>query len=196
MRRLLCSLVLTILTCHALNAECGPLLYYETGNFSYDLVGTPDTRPGTWGRASAQYSEYTFTDIPSDEDGNLISQVRILKITGDVTAWWTTRGRGRAWPGYGYHTGVLGAITVVPRSDGSTRAYPSADDTLVYVQGVLGFQGDVRIPIEVEFDERVVNSVLPYGKLWFKAADYLNTTRFGTHVEITFSVTFCYVEME
>ncbi len=162
-----------------------PELYYETGNFSYDLVGIPDTRPSTWGRASVQYSELSFNNIPANK------QVRIVEITGDVTAWPIPRDEP-AQPSHGHYAGVLGAITTVPRSSGSLRAFPSADDTLVYVQGIMGPQGGVRIPIHEEFDERVVNAVLPHGKLWFKMSDYLNDTPFNTHAEITFKVTFCY----
>ena len=169
-----------------LSAECGTVRY-DTGNFAYNLVGVPDTRPGTWGRADAQYSELTFTAIP---DGKA---VRVLEITGDLTARWTTRGEGRAWPGFGYYTGVLGAVTTLPRSQGSATVNWGASDTLVYVQGDLGLSGVVRIPFKAEFDERVENAVLPFGKLWFKAAKYLDETDLDTHVEITYSVTYCYV---
>ncbi len=170
-------------------AECGPVRYV-VGNYSYDIVGVPDTRQDTWGREGAQYSEQPFTNIPKGK------VVRILKIIGDVTARWTTRGGRRAWPGPGYYTGVLGAISVVPRSVKSSHVVWGADDTLVYVQGDIGLSGVVRIPIEVEFDERVENAVLPDGKLWFKFAKYLDETKLDTHGEITFGITYCYEGVE
>jgi hypothetical protein len=158
------------------------------GNFSFDLTGAEDGRPGTWGRQAAQYNQLAFVDIPAGK------VVRITNIIGDLTARWTTRGGRRSWPGYGYYTGVLAAVTTLPRSQGSRHVDWGADDTLVYVQGDIGFQGVVRVPIEVEFGLDVENALAPAGVLWFKAAKFLDETRLDTHMEITYAVTFCYVD--
>lgn len=171
-----------------LSAQCGPIRHI-TGNFSYDIVGEPDNRPYVWGRAGSQIAEpVEFFNVPAG------MRVRILSVKGDMTARWTTRGNGRAWPGAGYYTGVLGALmTSADDYEVSEHATFSADNHLVYVQADIGLTGVVRVEIESTFHPENENAVLPHGKLWFKAAKYLDETGLDTHIELTFSrIEYCY----
>ena len=114
--------------------------------------------------------------------------VRILRVSGDVTARWTTRGGGRAEPGPGLYTGFLAAVATAYPSMGSTRADFAADDTLAYVQGDIGADGVARAAFAEEL-RGVENAVLGEDDvLWFVAAKYLDETPgLATHLEVTFS---------
>jgi hypothetical protein len=186
------------------------IIRHVTGNYSYDLVGTPDNRPCNagyddpasgpcfWGTHEAQVSTLYFDPPPTGK------RIRILDITGDLVAWWTTRGRGPAWPGNGYHTGILVSVMTLPESQGSIYAFPAADDHLGYVQAVIGNNGATQKDFKFKYDPRDANSVLQSTEpcmrgegafcqaLYFKAAKYLDTSGLDTHIETTWEVKFMY----
>ena len=160
--------------------ECSPVRHIS-GNFSYDLQGIPDDRPSTWGTAEAGYRILTFTNVPPGH------RVRILKITGDLTARWI---KNHDVTGF---TGVLAAIHR-PDSSGSAHADWAADKHFVYVQGDIGATGVVRVPFDQTFDRSDPDALLEDNpRLVFKFAKYLDETGYWTHAEITFSqIDFCY----
>jgi hypothetical protein len=55
-------------------------LHVITGNFSAELYGTVDTRPGTWGHAEYAVCNQSFTNVPAG------CQVQISHISGDLIA--------------------------------------------------------------------------------------------------------------
>ena len=84
-------------------------LHAITGNFSVDLYGPVDTRPGTYGHADYVVWNQPFTNVPAG------CRVQITHISGDFIAW--TMGAAPA----GTHAGVLmGAYQT--GGTGSTRA--------------------------------------------------------------------------
>ena len=80
-----------------------------TRNFSSDLYGPVDTRPGTWGHADYWVLKQPFTNVPAG------CRVEVLRISGDLMAW--AKGAVPA----GTYAGVLmGAYSSA--GAGSTRA--------------------------------------------------------------------------
>jgi hypothetical protein len=91
----------------------------------------------------------------------------------------------------GTHAGVLvGAYSGA--GNASTRAAFGADGCFMYYQDGVGNSNVARIP----FDQEVVEGYLaPDNTLLWKAAQFLNTTGFPIHMEITFSqVVFRYAQ--
>jgi hypothetical protein len=169
-----------MLLASSLSAECGPVRHIS-GNFAFDLAGIPDDRPDTWGTAEADYRTLTFTAPPAG------SRVRILRIVGDLTAFWV---KNHDVTGF---TGVLAAIHR-PDSSGSAYADWAADKHFVYVQATIGATGEARASFDQTFDRSDPDALLEDNpRLVFKFAKYLDTTGYWTHAEITFSqIDFCY----
>jgi hypothetical protein len=158
------------------------------GNFAADLDGFAMSGPGIWGRGDSWVFPLQLTP-PAGH------RVRILSISGDLTARFTTRGHGPAVAPRGTFTGFLAAVTTLPVSSGSAHADLAADDTLMYAQGDLSRRNSaVRLPFRESFAEDEANTVLgPEHRLYFKVAKYLDETGLATHLEITFSaLRFCY----
>ena len=171
-----------LLFCPTLAAEPHPptLLgpYTATSNFADDLLGTPDTRPNTWGTAGV--AEHILTFNPPEG-----YRVRILSIRGDFVLWPTTMGVSPAITPEGTFMGALSsALTSGP--DGSTRADFLADNALFYVQ-LATERRAVRASIEGSFIG-VKNTLLPPDhKLRFFHAVWLNDTGLKAHMETTLS---------
>lgn len=111
---------------------CGP--FSSATNYTVDLAGSPDTRAATWG--SVGYQTWRIPFHPPTG-----YRVRILSITGDLTAW----AHGVTPPGSS--VGVLwGLQTTGAMEHGldSKRVDYSSDGTMLYVQGALSSQPLVR----------------------------------------------------
>src|SRR5215469_2646294 len=150
-----------------------------TGNLSVELCGPVDTRPTTYGHADYVVWSQPFTNVPAG------CRVQILHISGDFIAW--TMGAAPA----GTHAGVLmGAYSSA--GTGSTRAAYAADGYFMYYQHGVANGDTARIP----FNQDVVEGYLASDNvLNWKVAEFLNTTGFPIHMEITFSqVVFRYVQ--
>jgi hypothetical protein len=149
-----------------------------TGNFSVELYGPVDTRPGTWGHADYVVWNQPFTNVPAG------CRVQITRISGDFIAW-----AMGAVPAGTYAGVLIGAYQ--SGGTGSTRAAYAADGYFMYYQGGLS-QYSLRIP----FNQSVVEGYLGSDNvLCWKVAEFLNTTGFPIHMEITFSqVVFRYVQ--
>jgi len=149
-----------------------------TGNFSVELYGPVDTRPGTWGHADYWVWQQPFTNVPAG------CRVQILRISGDLMSW--SKGAVPA----GTYAGVLvGAYSSA--GTGSTRAAYAADGYFMYYQAGLS-----NYPIRIPFNQDLVEGYLASDNvLNWKVAEFLNTTGFPLHMEITFSqVVFKYVQ--
>jgi hypothetical protein len=113
-----------------------------TGNFSVELYGPADTRPGTWGHADYVVWNQPFTNVPAG------CRVQITRISGDFMAW--AMGAVPA----GTYAGVLvGAYQT--GGTASTRAAYGADGYFMYYQDGLS-KGPRRIP----FNQSVVEGYL------------------------------------
>src|SRR5215831_2192864 len=102
-----------------------------TGDFSVELYGPVDTRPGTYGHADYVVWNQPFTNVPAG------CRVQITHISGDFIAW--TMGAVPA----GTYAGVLvGAYSSA--GTGSTRAAYAADGYFMYYQDGIGNSNTAR----------------------------------------------------
>jgi hypothetical protein len=142
-------------------------------NAAYDIEGTPDPRPSTWGESGVEVSRITFKP-PAEY------RTRVLRAYGDVVAW------TRNAPPMGKSDGFLfGLSNTGP--DGSARADLAADNTFLYVQGAS--RGE---PSRLAFDYCVKEGGLlqPDNVMVLKAASFLNDTGMPIHIEPSFIVVF------
>ena len=155
------------------------------GNFSADLEGQvlpgDVERPEIWGLREAFAWPLKF-EPPAGH------RVRLLSITGDLTARLTTRGEGPVWVSGAYpYVGVLAGVQTRAESAGSVHADHAADDVLAYIQADIGRDGVARIAMREDW-RGLRNALLgPDHTVWFKVAKYLDETGLRTHLEVTFS---------
>ena len=151
-----------------------------SANFSVDLYGTQDTRPGSWGCADFQEKTLTFSPTPG-------RRVRITRIRGDLVAWVRSIHSSAPTPP-GTTAGVLLAFHD-SNPEGSTLCDLCGDNTPIYVQdAVTERQPKTRAPFNV-----VLDWLLPSdNKLILKLASWLNDTGQPIHMEATFTVAFSF----
>ncbi|HZT29594.1 MAG TPA: hypothetical protein VFA33_06925 [Bryobacteraceae bacterium] len=162
-------------------AVLGP--FSAATNFSLDLEGSPDTRPGTWGDAGSATDTIQFENVPA---GN---SVRILRVYGDFIAW----PKGFV-PNYGvgpaegnYAAVSWGLLTTAP--GGSQRVNPAADNAMVWIQQAVRVD-PVRAPFD--FDTSAGGLLQPDNKLQSQMAVFLNTIGLPIHMEATFVIVYQY----
>lgn len=172
---------LFVLFCTVLSATCSDARKVRsiTGNFSTDLYGQTDTRPGTWGVADSTIHLLTFKPPAG-------CQVKILRLLGDFVIW--PIGAAPA----GTHAGGLISISRTGAT-GSVWADYAADGYFLYYQVGTG-GGSERL----HFDDAIVDGLLGVdNQLDFKMADWLNDTGLPIHMEVTFSsIQFRFIEVE
>jgi hypothetical protein len=171
--------VLTAGTC----TDSGKEFSYA-GNFPADLGQGPiDTRPGTWGTASAVMKPLKFK-APAG------CAVQITHLLGDYVAW----PLGEVLKGN--QAGVLVSAERTGNAEawdptGATKlADYAAPGYFLYLQG--GTDGP---PVRMPFDTHVADGILAADNiLEFKMAEWLNTTTRVIHMEVSFVVHFRFVE--
>jgi hypothetical protein len=155
-------------------ATLGP--YSTAVNFSVDLEGTPDTRPGTWGDAGFAQNLVTF----SPPAGYL---VRVLTIYGDFIGFPKS---GTPPVGTSCEIG-WGLKTTAP--DGSKLVSTGYDNSFVWLQNVItssapgcraGFDLDVHVGGLLDSDNTMISQVFVG----------LNTTGLTIHMEPTFTMVY------
>jgi hypothetical protein len=155
-------------------AILGP--YSTAVNFSIDLAGIPDTRPGTWGNTGSAQNLVTFSPPAG-------YAVRVLTIYGDFTGFPRS---GTPSPGTSCEIG-WGLKTTAP--DGSKLVSTGYDNSFVWLQNVVtsvapacraGFNFDVRTGGLLGPDNTMISQV-------FVA---LNTTGLTIHMEPTFTMVY------
>jgi hypothetical protein len=167
----------TALAAFPQTAILGP--YSSSANYSVDLLGPVDTRPGCWGNADSYTWSMTFHPPAG-------YRVRILALHGDLVAW------PKVLPGNtpvapGLYSGVLVAFgTSAPA--GSAQCDYCDDPTMLYLQDGL----DIH-PIRVPFDRTDLSALLATdNNLLIKVSSWLNTTGYYIHMEPTFTVHYQY----
>jgi len=151
--------------------------FTASGNFAYNLYGTLDTRPQTFGYQDSQEAVLTFSPPPG-------VRVRVTRLRGDLVAWATSTNPTPPPPGT--TAGVLLAFHD-SGPDGSTRCDWCADNTQVYIQdAVTGAQPKTRAPFDAALDWTLPAD----NRMIVKVASFLNTTGQTIHAEATFTVTF------
>jgi hypothetical protein len=155
-------------------ATLGP--FFASSNFTADLLGPVDVRPGCWGNADVATWTITFRPPPG-------YRVRVLRLRGDLVAW------PRVLPGEkaiepGNYAGVLlGFQTTAP--EGSVRCDWCADNTALYIQDAMSNK-----PIRAPFNHEIGALLEPDHKLVVKVAAWLNTSGHPIHIEPTFTTVF------
>lgn len=150
-------------------------VYRGSNNFSVDLKGEQDVRPGCWGLAGYAVKTVTFNPPPG-------YRVRILRAYGDMLAW------PRGVPAPGTYAGILFGLQTTAQ-EGSIRADWLADNTMMYIQGAVSDRGRERLP----FDYKIADGYLESDhKLLYKFAVWLNDTGLEMHTEasVTLEYTF------
>ncbi len=155
-------------------AILGP--YSTAVNFSIDLAGIPDTRPGTWGSTGSAQNVVTFSPPAG-------YAVRVLTIYGDFIG---VPKSGSPPPDTSCEIG-WGLKTTAP--DGSNLVSTGYDNSFVWLQNVItsqtpvcraGFNFDVRTGGLLATDNTMISQV-------FVA---LNTTGLTIHMEPTFTMVY------
>jgi hypothetical protein len=143
-------------------------------NHSDDLLGTPDSRPDTWGTAGYAVRRIEFHPPAG-------YRTRILRVYGDFQGWVRKNPSGNC-------LGVLwGLATTAP--EGSARVTPAADNTFLYIQdSVCGTQRNFRAP--VDYDTRHGGLLGPDNVLISKTAVWLNETGEPVHMEPSFTIVY------
>jgi hypothetical protein len=142
-------------------------------NFTADILGVPDTRPDTWGRAGVKTWRIQFKPPAG-------YRVRIARVYGDFLIW----PRGTVEPGR-FAGALFGLQTTAP--EGSVRADWAADNCMLYVQTATGGQ-----PSRAAFDYDVsAGGLLERDHaLTVKVAVWLNDTEREIHCEPTFTMVY------
>ncbi len=166
--------ILLLITLPALAGDCPAKVRIVSGNFSDDLAGQPDTRPGTWGTAGVAYHQVAFHPPAG-------CAVKILSISGDVVAWIRDYSYGQAGVLVGIHRQMWGGKNPWAACD-----YCS-EDTPFYRQMAVSEK-----PETTTFDHayRAGWLVGPDNTLWFKHAVWLNDTGQPVHLETTWTIEF------
>jgi hypothetical protein len=155
-------------------ATFGP--YSTALNFSVDLAGTPDTRPGTWGNAGFAQNLTIFSP-PAGQ------RVRVLRIYGNFIAF-PRSGAPRA--GTSCEVG-WGLKTTAP--DGSAYASTGYDNSFVWLQDVV----TSPLPscrLMFDFDVHAGGLLEPDHHLISQTFVALNTTGLTIHMEPTFTAVY------
>lgn len=165
-------------------AECGgPRV--ASGNFSADIAGQPDSRPGTWGTAGAELWAIEF----HPPEG---CAIEIHSISGDIVSWvrWSN---SASWApakdkfgvlyGFQFHRENRGGGEICDLCDVGTILYGQAGANSRDVSSRV-FRQSYRSPVR-----------LPEDRLWVKAAAWLNDTDQPVHLEITWTIEFQFVEV-
>lgn len=178
------TLALLLLTTHLYAKDCITKPCSLAANYAYDIIGTPDNRPDTWGTAEGATKPIVFSPPPG-------YRVRILRAQGDFVTW------PRGVPGVdptdkvvGTAVGVLfGLSSTTP--DGSSQAQGGAasDNCFLYIQDAS--KGEkTRAPFD--YDTHVGGLLMADNTLSVRVAVWLNTTGLAIHMEPSLVLIFQY----
>jgi len=145
-------------------------------NLETNLLGTPDTRPETWGTQGSLIWPLHF-DAPSG------TRVRVLRVYGDFIIW----PRGKVPEGT--YAGTLFSLHTSDPQAPSSFALMSlmAENCFLYLQMATGGK-----PERAPFDFNVQDGGLlsPDNTLYAKVAVWLNDTGLAIHMEPTWVTVF------
>lgn len=144
-------------------------------NFSFDLIGTPDDRPDTWGTAGVQTKQLVF----HPPEGY---RVRIIRVYGDFVVW--PRGNAGSDRGdmvFGKLAGtLLGLSSTAPDRSEYVEGGGASDGCFLYVQ-VAAKKDPERVAID---HNTAMGGLLEKdGTVNVKAAVWLNTLGLAIHME-------------
>lgn len=167
-----------LITAAVLAASVGSPRYISE-NFSVDLAGIPDARPGTWGHADYARQPIVFSPPAG-------YRVRILGVHGDFVAW---PKEGAIVPGTSAEAG-WGLKTTAP--DGTAVANVGFDNTAVWVQcGITAAHDDCTRSYDRDFPEGF--DLGPDNTLISQTFVAINTSGRMVHMEPTFTIKYSFV---
>jgi hypothetical protein len=188
-------LAMTLLVAGTACAQAlGP--FAASSNFTADLYGTADTRPGCWGYSDVATWNVTFRPPAG-------YAVRVVSIHGDLVSWIKSLPGDPATPAEST-AGVLLGLQSTPRasttgrcdwcSDVERPAHPAVQGTtMLYIQDAVA---QLQPKSRAQYD-RMVNQLLePDNKLLVTVASWLNTTGKPVHIEPTFTVVYRWEEIQ
>lgn len=150
------------------------------GNYAFDLMGTADDRPDTWGTAASQMKPITF-HAPAGY------RVRVLRVYGDFVMW--PRGSVRQDPKDNVIGKAVGALFGLKTSaaDGSVmvEGAGASDNCFLYVQ--TASKGETQ-RASFDFDTHVGGLLEADGVIQVIVATWLNSTGLAIHLEPTITV--------
>ena len=150
---------------------------YSTAlNFSIDLAGTPDTRPGTWGNAGFAQNITTFSPPAG-------YRVRVLRVYGNFIGFPRS---GVPAAGASCEVG-WGLKTTAP--DGSARTSTGYDNSFVWLQDVITSPAP-NCSVVFDFDVHIGGLLAPDNQLISQTFVALNTTGLTIHMEPTFTTVY------
>lgn len=169
------SLLLVSVVCFAgdcITAPCSAAL-----NQAYDLIGTPDSRPYTWGLAGASSGNIQFVPPAG-------YRTRILRVYGDLVFW--PRGTPAIDAGdkvIGNAVGVLlGLSTTAPDGSSKVKGAGASDNCFLYIQDASKGQ-ERRAPFD--FDTHIGGLLESDNVMVVKVAVWLNSLGLAIHIEPT-----------
>lgn len=155
-------------------ATLGP--YSTALNFSIDLAGSPDTRPGAWGNAGFAQNITTFSPPPG-------YRVRVLRTYGNFIGFPKS---GVVAEGKSCEVG-WGLKTTAP--DGSAHASTGYDNSFVWLQDVIT-NPSPSCSVVFDFDVHIGGLLQADHKLISQTFVALNTTGLTIHMEPTFTMVY------
>lgn len=175
-------LLFAVLWCLNLRGECITKPCSAAFNQSYDLIGTPDSRPGTWGSAGAASSPIKFK-------APIGYRTRVLRAYGDLTFW--PRGTPDGDPAdkiVGAAAGVLlGLSSTAPDGSAAVEGGGASDGCFLYVQdSTKGLERRVAI----DYDTHVGGLLEADNLMVVKVAVWLNSLGLAIHIEPSLVVVF------
>lgn len=177
-------LPLIALTWRAFAGDCITTPCSFAGNYSFDLVGTADSRADTWGTAASQSKPIKFRPPAG-------YRVRILRVYGDFVIW--PRGTVVQDPNdavIGKAVGTLfGLKSTAPDGSSTVEGAGASDGCFLYLQVAskgetqrAGFDHDTHVGGLLEAD----NTMLVVAAVW------LNSTGLAIHIEPTVNVVYIF----
>jgi|SRR5579859_2501279 len=155
-----------------------PALNVFSTNFASDQLGTPDTRPGTWGNAGVIDFSIPFTNVPAGK------RVHIMRIYGDFLMW-----AHGACPDNTQAGGLTGLLKTSGGQSPFVGPGLGAFGCFFYIQS-----GCASEPSREPFDFDVSQGGLldTDNKMTLRQAVFLNNTGLPIHMETTMVVEFQY----
>jgi len=141
------------------------------------MLGSPDSRQGTWGMAGASTHNYTFHPPVG-------YRVRILRVYGNLQGWMRDPGVP------GKCAGVLWGLR--SNGDDSSAMDPASGNTMLYIQDAT-----CGAPFRDSVDVKIENGLLAADNVLRSiVAVFLNETGQPIHIEPSFTVVYRFEQME
>jgi hypothetical protein len=146
-------------------------------NHADDILGTPDSRQGTWGMAGSYTHNYAFHPPAG-------YRVRVLRVYGNFQRWMRDPGLP------GKCAGVLWGLR--SNGDDSSPMEPASNNTMLYIQDAT-----CGAPFRDSVDVKIENGLLAADNVLRSiVAVFLNETGEPIHLEPSFTVVYQFEQVD